>query len=117
MKFAICNSMDGLGGYYAKWNKSDGERQILLWYHLYVESKKYKQLVNKTKKKQTHRYRKQTSGSQWREARGRGNIEVGREKGLLWDYMKSCVWDFWKLQSIIEFKESFIQFKKIKKIF
>ena len=27
--FAICNNMDGLGGYYAKWNKSDRETQIL----------------------------------------------------------------------------------------
>ena len=27
--FAICSSMDGLGGHYAKWNKSDRERQIL----------------------------------------------------------------------------------------
>ena len=27
--FAICNNMDGLGGYYAYWNKSDRERQIL----------------------------------------------------------------------------------------
>ena len=26
---AICNNIDGLGGYYAKWNKSDRERQIL----------------------------------------------------------------------------------------
>ena len=26
---AICNNMDGLRGYYAKWNKSDKERQIL----------------------------------------------------------------------------------------
>ena len=32
-------------------------------YHLYMESKKYK-LVNTTKKKQTHRYRKQTGGYQ-----------------------------------------------------
>ena len=24
----ICSNIDGLGGYYAKWNKSDGERQI-----------------------------------------------------------------------------------------
>ena len=23
---AICNNIDGLGGYYAKWNKSDRER-------------------------------------------------------------------------------------------
>ena len=27
--FAICNNTDGLGEYYAKWNKSDRERQIL----------------------------------------------------------------------------------------
>ena len=29
--------MDGLGGHYAKWSKSDRERQIC---HLYMESKK-----------------------------------------------------------------------------
>ena len=39
-------------------------------YHLYVESKKYNKLVNKTKKKQTHRYREGTSGYQWGEGRG-----------------------------------------------
>ena len=33
-------------------------------YHFYVESKKYNKLVNITKKKQTHRYREQTSGYQ-----------------------------------------------------
>ena len=26
---AICKNMDGLGGYYAKWNKSESETQIL----------------------------------------------------------------------------------------
>ena len=26
--FAICDNMDELGGHYAKWNKSDRERQI-----------------------------------------------------------------------------------------
>ena len=26
---AICNNMNGFGRYYAKWNKSDRERQIL----------------------------------------------------------------------------------------
>ena len=30
-----------------------------------MESKKYNKLVNITKKKQTQRYRKQTSGYQW----------------------------------------------------
>ena len=59
--FAICSNMDGLEGHYAKSSKSDRERQIL-WDHLYVESKNYNKLVNITKKKQTHRYREQTSG-------------------------------------------------------
>ena len=27
--FVTCSNMDGLGGHYAKWNKSDRERQIL----------------------------------------------------------------------------------------
>ena len=41
--FAICNNMDGLGGHYAKWNKSDTERQIL--YIIYMWN-----LKNKTSK-------------------------------------------------------------------
>ena len=41
-----------------------------VWYHLYVESKKYNKLVNIAKKKQTHRYREQTSGYQWGEVGG-----------------------------------------------
>ena len=36
----------------------------IVWYHLYVESKQYNKLVNITKKKQTPRYREQTSGYQ-----------------------------------------------------
>ena len=42
---------------------------------LNVESKKYNKLVNITKKKQTHRYREQTSGYQWGEGSGE---EIGR---------------------------------------
>ena len=34
-----------------------------------MESKKYNKLENITKKKQTHRYREQTSGYQWGEGR------------------------------------------------
>ena len=30
----------------AKWNKSDREKVIIVWYHLYVESEKYNKLVN-----------------------------------------------------------------------
>ena len=41
-----------------------------------MESKKHSKLVNITKKKQTHRYREQTSGYQWGEGRGGGLTEV-----------------------------------------
>ena len=44
-------------------------------YHLYVESRKIK-LMNITKKKQTHKYRKQTSGYWW----GEGSWE-GQDRG------------------------------------
>ena len=44
-----------------------------------MESKKYIQLVNLTKKKPTHRYREQASGYQWGERRGEGQ---DRGKGL-----------------------------------
>ena len=40
-----------------------------------MESKKYNELVNITKKKQTHRFGEQTSGYQWGE---RGELGVGR---------------------------------------
>ena len=39
-------------------------------YYSYVESKKYNKLVNIIKRKQTHKYREQTSGYQWGERRG-----------------------------------------------
>lgn len=35
-----------------------------------------------------------------------------REKGLLWDYMKTRLWNFWKLWSTIEFKEFFVYRKR-----
>ena len=54
--------MDGPRGYYAKWNKSDRERQILYDF-IYMESKKAKQM-NKHNKTQNHKYREQTSGFQ-----------------------------------------------------
>ena len=38
---------------------------------------KINKLVNITKKKQTHRYREQTSGYQWGEARGEGQNRFG----------------------------------------
>ena len=61
------------------------QRKTNTIYLLYVESKQYNKPVNITKKKQTHRYREQTSAYQWEEGssgqhRGRGvrgiNYEV-----------------------------------------
>lgn len=57
---AICNTMDEVGEYNSKWNKSDLERQIL--YNVnYSWNIKIKQM-NITKAKQIHRYREQTNG-------------------------------------------------------
>ena len=44
--FAICSNMNGLGGHYAKWNKS--ERQILYDIMYMWNLKKYNKLVNIT---------------------------------------------------------------------
>ena len=91
--FAICHTMEGLG---IMWSEISQRKINIEWYPLYVEPRKYNKLVNKTEKQQTHRYREQTSDYQWGE--GRESLHKNRvEKGLLWDYMKSCVWNFWKL--------------------
>ena len=42
--------MNGLGGHYAKWNKSDRETQILCDITYMWNLKKYNKLVNITKK-------------------------------------------------------------------
>ena len=60
------------GGRYAKWNKSDRERQILYHYQLYVKSKKTLQISEYKKKEMTHRYREQTTGYWWGEGREQG---------------------------------------------
>ena len=52
-----------------------------VWYHLYVESTDDNKLVNITEKKQTHRYREQTSGYQWGEGREGVNVGVGGVEG------------------------------------
>ena len=49
-----------------------------------MESKKYNKLVNITKKRQTHRYREQTSGYQWGgegQYKGEGVGGIGYKKG------------------------------------
>jgi len=40
--------MDGTWGHYAKWNKSDKERNTV-WYHLYMESIKKEIHINREK--------------------------------------------------------------------
>ena len=90
---AICSHMDGRGRHYTKRNQ---RKTNTVWCHLYVESKKYNKLVNKTENNLTHRNREETSGYPWGEGSG-GNTGVEDKKGLLWDYMKSCVWIFWRL--------------------
>ena len=59
---AICDNMDVPWGYYAKWNKSDRERQIPynLIYMWDLKNKTNKQ----TKQNKTHRHRKQNGGCQ-----------------------------------------------------
>ena len=69
-----------LGGYYAKWGKSDREGQIL--YDLtHIWSLKNK-LVNIGKKEQTDRYRKQTSIENKLVVASGGE---GRREGQVWD--------------------------------
>ena len=62
--------MDKLGEHHAKWNKSDREIQTLYDITYMWNLKKYNKLGKITKKKQTHRCRKQTSGYQWEEGSG-----------------------------------------------
>ena len=51
---AICSNMDGPRDYHTKWSKSDREETNIVWYHLYVESKKMIQMNLFTKQKQNN---------------------------------------------------------------
>ena len=53
--------------------------------------KKYNKGVNETKQKQIHRNKEQTGGYQWREGSKEEQFRCGGKKGLVQDYMKSCV--------------------------
>ena len=70
---AICNNMDGSRGYYAKWNKSEKDKYLMVSLVCRVHK-------NKTKQKHTHRYREQTGVV--REEEGEGVRQV---KGWLRD--------------------------------
>ena len=63
-KLAICHSMEGPWGYFAKWNKADREKQILYDFS-YMWNLKNK-WTNITKLKQSYRHREQASGCQSR---------------------------------------------------
>ena len=68
--------MDGLGGHYAKLNKSDRDRQIL--YDIaYVWNIRSTTNEWMWQKKQTHTYREQTSGYQGGKGQDRGGGEGG----------------------------------------
>ena len=57
-KSAICSNMDGHSEYYTEWNVRHMKTNIV-WYHLYVESKKKKIQTNVYAiEKQSHRCRK-----------------------------------------------------------
>ena len=48
--------------------------------------------MNKTKKKQIHRYREQINSYQWGEGREKGQYSgMGSKKRLLWGFVKFCV--------------------------
>ena len=70
---SICNNMDRLGGYYAKWNKYEIE---ILWdiTYMWYLKKNNNKLGNRTKKQQIHRYRELvvTSGKRLREKSSMG---------------------------------------------
>ena len=66
--FAFCNHIDGLGGTYAKWNKSDRERQILhdisyMWNLKYTTNDN-----NKKRTRLTDTENKRVINSRWRGA-------------------------------------------------
>ena len=75
--------MDGPGGYYAKWSKSDKERQILCGI-TYTWNLKIRVMSNR---KQIHRYRDQTSGYQWGVV-GMGKIRIGDQEVQTIMYLK-----------------------------
>ena len=54
---AICNNVDWPKGYYAKWNKSDGERQVLYGFTCVWDLKTKR--MNKQDKDKSYRYREQ----------------------------------------------------------
>ena len=80
--FAIWSNMDGLGEHYAKWSKSDRERQILYDF-TYMWNLKNNKWANITRQKQTYRYREQ-----------KGGCHRGGEKRNRWGRLKGTNFQF-----------------------
>ena len=72
----ICNKMDGPRGYYAKWDMSDGERQILCDFPCMWNLKN--KWMNIAKQGQRYRYGEQGGG---RQREGAWGEEWGRRGG------------------------------------
>ena len=98
--FAICSNVDGLGGHYVKWNKSDRERPIL---HDIIHVKDLKKIQKTSKILKKGENKLVVTSKQWERE---GNIGMGN-KGLLCNNMKSCVWNFenckalWNLNNLL----------------
>ena len=101
MKYCYLQQHEWTWGTLCKWNKSDKAHTV--WHHLYVTSKKYNKLVNEKRSRLIDILNKLVVASGERDE---GRLQYGSWGGgeeLLWDYMKSCVWNFWKLWGTIEF--------------
>ena len=66
-KLDVCDNMDRSRGYYAKWNKSDKEREIP---HDLAYMWNLRNRTNETKQKRAHRYREQMGGCRKRGGKG-----------------------------------------------
>ena len=86
---AICDNMDGSRRFYAKWNKSDRERQILYDF-TYIWNFKNK-WTNITK--QSYRYTEQTGGCQRRGVWGEERNRWGRLRGTNFQLQNKWVMD------------------------
>ena len=71
---AICSNVDGPRDYHMKWSQ---RKTNIIWYHLYVESKKIIQMNSFTNQKLTRRHWKQAHGYQRQKGEGRDKLEFG----------------------------------------
>ena len=85
--------MGGPQGYYAKGNKSDGEK--ISYDFTYMWNLKSK-IDKQTKQKQTHRYRAETGGCQRSGAKSRGKMKTLRSTNWQSQSREDESWAFWR---------------------